>query len=195
MAQPLRLFIAIDLPPDVKQLLGDVQGALQRHTHTVRWADPDGTHLTLKFLGAVEAEAVERIVGGLAAVAARHQPFVLQTDRLGVFPNQQRPRIVWLGLRGDVAALEQVQQDVERTIAPLGFPTEARPFRPHLTLGRSDKEAQGEDFRTIRQAVTATDVPRSAAITVNELVLMHSELSAQGARYTPIAHGRLDGAR
>lgn len=195
MTQVLRLFIAIDLPPEVKQLLGDVQADLRRHTHVVRWADPGGTHLTLKFLGSVEAEDVERIVRGLHAVAARHRAFTLETDHLGVFPNSQRPRIVWLGIRGNVAALESLQQDVEREIAPLGFPTEQRPFRPHLTLGRSAKEPTADEFRALGQAVTAMNVPRSCAIAVDALVLMQSELGPHGARYTPIAHARLDASR
>ncbi|HEX6293103.1 MAG TPA: RNA 2',3'-cyclic phosphodiesterase [Herpetosiphonaceae bacterium] len=192
MDHHLRLFIAIDLPHDVKQLLHDLQAQLRRQTQAVRWSDPQGTHLTLKFLGGTRAALVPAIIEELERAAAGHRPFTLRTDALGLFPNPKRPRVVWLGVTGDLAALEQVQADVERRIAPLGFPTEQRRFSPHLTLGRSPKDPTPDALASMSRAVAQTSVLQKIAFAVDQIVLMRSELRPEGARYTPVAHARLD---
>jgi 2'-5' RNA ligase len=121
-------------------------------------------------------------------------PFSLQTGELGMFPNYRRPRVVWLGVEGDVEVLAQLQVAVEQYIAPLGFPTEQRPFNPHLTLGRTIKEPSTAQLASITQAVQQSPVPEKIVFPVNEVVLMRSELGPQGAKYTPVHHARLDGS-
>lgn len=191
--QLLRLFIAIDLPEAAKQLMSDLQAQLRRHTQAVRWADPNSTHLTLKFLGSTRADAVPAIVAEMERLAVHHRPFQLQTDALGTFPNLSRPRVVWLGVSGDLPALKALQSDVERYIEPLGFPSEDRAFSPHLTLGRSVKDPDPLQLVSIGAAVQQTKVLRSVALFVREIVLMRSELRPSGARYHTLAHVPLDG--
>ena len=193
MDQDLRLFIAIDLPQTVKQLLHDLQTRLRQHTEALRWSDPQGTHLTLKFLGSARATLVPEIVVAMEQAAAHRQPFELQTSTLGVFPNPKRPRVAWLGVAGDVAALSGLQAAVERFVAPLGFPTEQRPFNPHLTLGRTVKDPNSTELASIAKAVAQTSVLHSVVFAVGEMALMRSELQRQGARYTPVARVPLDG--
>jgi 2'-5' RNA ligase len=191
MDQQLRLFIAIDLPETVKQLLNDVQTQLRHHTKAVRWSDPQGTHLTLKFLGSTRATAVPEIVAAMEQ-AAQHQPFELQTRALGVFPKPSRPRVIWLGVAGNVAALSRLQADVERFVAPLGFPSEQRPFSPHLTLGRTLKDPTPAELASISSAIAQISVLHDVVFSIREIVLMRSDLHPQGAHYTPVAHIPLD---
>jgi 2'-5' RNA ligase len=193
MDQTQRLFIAIDLPADVKALLADLQSRLRQLTRAVRWSDPGGTHLTLKFLGNVDVAMIHEIINRMGGAAARSKLFRLQTGDLGVFPNAKRPRVVWLGVGGDLTTLGELQADVERSIAPLGFPTERRQFSPHLTLGRSIKEPSSVQLAGIGQAVAQTRAPRRVVFGVEEIVLMRSELRPGGASYTALARARLDG--
>lgn len=192
LPSPLRLFVAIDLPDEVKALLAEIQSRLRAHTTALHLSDPSGTHLTLKFLGNVAAERVDAVAEALRLAAAASRPFALRTADLGVFPNPRRPRVVWLGVAGDLAELSRLKDAVEATIAPLGFPAEARPFSPHLTLGRSPKQPIGADLLAIAAAVGATEVPRVAHFGASEVVLMRSEPTPRGARYTPLAAARLD---
>lgn len=192
MDEAHRLFIAVDLPMEAKTLLNDLQTRLRQYTTVVRWADPRGTHLTLKFLGNVPALNVVAVVQELQIAVREHAPFELQTDALGMFPNSKRPRVVWLGLAGNLQALRRLHADVERYVAPLGFPSEERPFTPHLTLGRSPKAPTPAQLTSIAHAVAQTSVPQTVVIPVHEVVLMRSELLPGGARYTPIAYVPLD---
>lgn len=191
--QLLRLFIAIDLPAAVKQLMSDLQAQMRRHTQAVRWADPNSTHLTLKFLGGTRADAVSAIVAEMERLAVHHRPFQLQTDTLGTFPSLSRPRVVWLGVSGDMPALTALQADVERYIEPLGFPGESRAFSPHLTLGRSVKDPGPLQLVSISGAMQQTKVLHAIVLPVREIVLMRSELGPSGARYHTLAHVPLDG--
>ena len=192
MAETQRIFVAIDLPSEIKMLLRALQTQLARHTEAVRWADPGGTHLTLKFLGDVPLTAMEAVAAAMNAAAHGTEPFTLRTAALSGFPNVERPRVVWLGVAGEIATLRTLQATVEGRIAPLGYPTEARPFAPHLTLGRSHKQPRLAELQTIGRALSLVAAPQPISFAVREIVLMRSELGPGGARYTPIAHAALD---
>src|SRR5690606_8317778 len=130
--QTLRLFVAIDLPGPLKDNLRDLQGrlcsALGPAARAARWVDPAGTHLTLAFLGNVDAGRVGEIDAALRAPAAASPPFELRTAALGAFPNARRPRQLWLGVEGDLHQLGELQDRVVGALEPLGFPRERRPF-------------------------------------------------------------------
>ncbi len=183
----LRLFIAIELPGEVQAVPREARARFEGYGLAVRWVDPEGTHLTLKFLGATPADRVELIREAAARAGQAHQPFVLQTAGTGVFPHARAPRVVWLGVAGMLAELRALQQDVERFIAPLGFPTEKRAFNPHLTLGRTAKNATPQQLVEIGRAITASSAPAAKTWQVMGLSLMGSELRPQGAHYTRIA--------
>lgn len=179
----VRLFIAIELPPEVQEVLGATQSMLARQPMPVRWVDPAGTHLTLKFLGATSPERVGLIEAALDDVARRHHPFLLKTAGVGSFPNRKAPRVIWLGVAGDLGALGAIQQDVEQFVAPLGYPTERRAFNPHLTLGRTNKGTEPVEVARIGQVVSATTAPAPVTWQVSRVSLMRSERGPGGPRY------------
>jgi 2'-5' RNA ligase len=111
---------------------------------------------------------------------------LLHTANLGVFPRPQAPRVVWLGVDGELAKLRALQADVERFVAPLGFPAEQREFSPHLTLGRTDKGARTQELAAIGSAVAGAVPPARVTWEVSQVALMRSELLREGARYTAL---------
>ena len=192
MNNMLRLFVALELPPAVREALRSAQAGLKEARLPVRWVDPEGAHLTLKFLGSTRPEQVPAISAALADVARAHRPLELETAELGCFPHARAPRVVWLGLAGAVQALGALRDDVERLIAPLGFPTEQRPFSPHLTLGRTSKDATRQDVARIGPVITATHAPPAIYWRVGSISLMRSDLGPAGARYTRLTEASLD---
>ena len=187
MDESLRLFIAIELPPTVRAALAAARVQLEKNGRLpVRWANPEGAHLTLKFLGETPAEQVEPMIAALERAVGLHNPFSLHTADLGVFPRPQAPRVVWLGVDGEIAKLRALQADVERFVAPLGFPTEQRAFSPHLTLGRADKSTRTQDLAAIGKAVAGADPPARVTWDISQVALMRSELLREGARYTAL---------
>lgn len=193
MSETWRLFIAAELPEDVLKVIGRVQTDLKRTlgTRSLRWTRPEGIHLTLKFLGDTPSGRVDDLKAGLLKAVSGRKPFTLRVGGLGCFPNLDRPRVLWIGLSGDLPDLRFLQSAVEETIAPLGFPTEARAFSPHLTLARTAQGASRPEIAAIGSAVSGYDRSPLAEWRVGGISLIRSHLKPDGAVYTPIAAAEL----
>jgi 2'-5' RNA ligase len=193
MADMWRLFIAVELPSAVLAQLAEIQEHLKRRTPpgTVRWANPDGVHLTLKFLGDVSVTKRNSLEKALVKAVEGHASFTLSTGSLGCFPNANRPRVLWIGLENQIEALAALRDAVERLIAPLGYPTEDRPFSPHLTLGRVQRDARRDDIQKFGELIANSPTPTAQRWQVTGVSLIRSELKPTGAVYTPLFHAPL----
>ncbi len=197
MSETLRLFIAIQLPDPIRDSIAQVQTGLRRidGKGLVRWTAVDSIHLTLKFLGETPADRRTEIEPALCQAVASHKSFALALDGVGSFIRRGAPEIVWAGVGGDLGALHGLRDSVEQAIAPLGFPTEARPFSPHLTIGRARPNAAPRDLAALREPLeklnSAERRPFGGSNTdwaVNEVLLMRSDLRREGAVYTALAY-------
>lgn len=184
----MRLFVAVNLPPELREAVWAAAEPARRGTPPVRWVGPDGIHVTLKFLGEVAEERTDAVRAALDRSAAGLRPFELMMEGAGVFPGPSRPRVFWVGIAAE-PQLELLQHAVEREVAPLGFPTEGRPFRPHVTVGRAERSAAAADLRRAAERLTAVTIGGSAWIETVDL--MHSSLSPRGASYAVVHRARL----
>lgn len=182
----IRCFIAIELSEEIRRELGRFQNALRSRVRLpVAWVDPRAIHLTLKFLGDTPTESIEAVQQGLVRATTGVEPLQIALGRFGAFPNLMRPRVLWVDVDGDTAGLSDLQQRVERHVAPLGFPTERRAFQPHLTLGRVrlDRSAGALNGGPIHVDGGVTRTQQN----IDSLSLMKSQLTPRGAVYTQLA--------
>jgi RNA 2',3'-cyclic 3'-phosphodiesterase len=152
---------------------------------------PENIHLSLKFLGEIGEAREPELVAALrqaAGIRVEPRPLMLQIAGFGVFPDYRRPQVLWAGVTPD-PALELLQHAVEQAFAPLGFPTEARAFRPHVTVARAAREARPKDFTGLEAMLAGTEF--DATVTVPEVDLMQSTLQQDGPVYQVKSHGRL----
>jgi 2'-5' RNA ligase len=191
----IRAFVAIELDDAIKAALSAAQRELKRSTvsHIGKWVSPQSIHLTLKFLGDIAENQVQPIGEALQRACAGLEPFAISLTEMGCFPNAQRPRVIWIGVGGNLQALTQLQQAVESEINPLGFEPEKRGFTPHLTLARIRNKARSSERQELGELLTKVRVDTSAAMTAHELSLMRSELRPSGAVYTRLAAVPLGG--
>jgi len=189
-----RLFIAIALSEEARGALAEAQVVCRRCRLPLRWIEPRGAHLTVKFLGDVARERVPALADALAGLAGLHEPFQLWTGPAGAFPNARRPRVLWLGIAGATECLDDLQQDLETALEGLGFPPDGRPFRPHLTLGRV-RDGAPPELPGLGEVLAELQRATPAPLPVEELLLMRSDLSGGGPRYTTLAVARLGDAR
>lgn len=188
----IRAFVAIELSDDAKRALTAlIQSLRGLRIDGLRLVRLEGMHLTLKFLGDIDASRVPRIADAMATVSARHTSFRLTLAEPGFFPNADRARVLWVGVDGDLRPLRQLQRDVDETLAVLGFAAEKRPFNPHLTIARMRDSAARADRRRAADALAAYPLPPGIVISANAVSLMQSELRPGGAVYTRIAHAPL----
>jgi len=188
----IRAFIAIPLPVEIRNRLGMIIEQLQRKTPpVVRWVAPENVHLTLKFLGSISPGNLDHLKQVLASEATHHTTSSLCLEGLGAFPNRNRPRVLWVGVKAPPALFE-LQQSIDRETARLGYPSEERGFSPHLTLGRISPHASPGEVRQVAEALAAcSQVGEVGIAPVAEIILFRSDLNPGGAVYTPLFKARL----
>ncbi len=176
----MRLFVALNLPAPVRAALWAATARLRDLELPVKWVSGEGVHLTLKFLGDVADEREPELAAALTSAAAGARSLSLALGGFGVFPDFRRPRVVWVGIAAE-PGLEILQHRVEQEFAPLGFPTEARPFRPHVTLGRAARDARPVAFTGLEAALGRLEFAETALVSAVDLV--QSTLQSEGAVY------------
>jgi len=181
----LRAFIAVEIPPEIHKAIESKTALLRAALDgsLVRWVPTENIHLTLKFLGDVSPANVEMLSQMLSVEVSQHSTFVLKFGGLGAFPNPRRPRVIWIGIQAP-AELEALQHGIEATTATLGYPTEERPFSPHLTIGRVKQTAGSAGIQKIRSALEETKVGALGTTQVSAVHLLKSDLKPSGAVYT-----------
>lgn len=184
----MRLFIALTPPPEVQRAIWAAFRPLRARELPVKWVSPDGVHLTLKFLGEVPDERRDELVAALGRAAGGTRPIPLAVRGPGVFPDPTRPRVFWAGVEPG-PALELLADRVERGFAPLGFPTEGRPFRPHLTVGRAKRSARPRDFDGMDRMLEGVLVTADAVLETVDLV--RSSPGPEGSVYHTVHRERL----
>lgn len=148
----------------------------------VAWVARDNVHLTLKFLGNIEAARRDAVAGALSDAAAGCPGFELSVRGLGAFPTPARPRVLWAGVDAGAAQAATLARRVDETLAALGFAPEPRAFAAHVTLGRV--RAPRANPRLAEALAASRTFGRQR---VDRLVLMRSQLSPRGARHTELA--------
>jgi len=194
--QTLRTFIAVELDQELKATLAGIQARLRGAVppRAVRWVQPEGIHLTLKFLGDTPPDKIDGIEAALARAAGQVAPFTVTVGGVGCFPDLRRPRVVWVGVHEPTGSLARLWQAVESQVAPLGFPTEKRPFSPHLTLGRVQRTVAGSELREVGQAVAASAADAASPLgemAVTAVAYIRSDLRPSGAVYTTLFEAAL----
>ena len=190
--EQIRSFIAIELPEGLKSKLSQIQTQLKATGHApVKWVDPYSIHLTLKFLGNINANKVSEITGIIESASQGVSPFQLEVKDLGAFPNLRRPQVIWVGTTGELSMLSQLQQRIESGLEPLGFARESRKFTPHLTLARLRERVSPDEQQNIGQLVASIEFGEAFIFTVEHVSLMKSQLTREGAIYHRIGSAKL----
>jgi 2'-5' RNA ligase len=175
----VRAFIAIQPPAALRAALYDATSPLRSLELPVRWVLADAMHLTLAFLGSIDEARVGPVVDAMGDAAAAHPALDLTLHGLGAFPRRGDARVVWIGVDAP-PSLAALHEDLSVRLEKAGFAREARAFAPHLTLGRSRRDAQ-------RVVLPDSSFEFRATFAVEELVLMRSHTDPAGARYEQIA--------
>lgn len=184
-----RLFVGVALPEDatatVREVVEAVRAmALPHGARDVRWVRLDGLHLTLRFLGPAPEQLLGPSISAVENVAANAAgPIAIELSGAGTFPSGRRPRTLWIGVSGGVDALTALAGQTESALVGVGWPPDDRPFRPHLTLARSDGVAAGP---LVAGRLAAAMAERRVQATVKELGLFESLTGGGPARYVPV---------
>jgi 2'-5' RNA ligase len=183
--EQIRSFIAIELPEEVREGLARLKKELERDEHKfVKWVDPRGIHLTLKFLGNIPSKRVTEVTEAIEEAARGISPFRVEISGLGAFPSLKQARVFWVGIGGELDKLSRLQQNIDSKLAALGFAKEERSFVPHLTLARIREGASPSERKSFGELVGSTTFEDKYRVEVEAISLMRSQLTPAGAIYT-----------
>jgi 2'-5' RNA ligase len=174
----IRTFIAVKIAKPLAEAVDGLVSELRTSNENVKWVAPENLHLTLKFLGNVEESRVDEIAGAILQASEGIGPFEISLRGVGAFPNERRPKVVWVGIEKGRESLVSLSQQIEDRLEALGFEREKRRFSPHLTIGR------------LRRGGRPGDLPDRLGIefdggecSVDRICLMKSTLTPQGPIY------------
>jgi 2'-5' RNA ligase len=187
LVQNMRLFIAIEIPDEIKESLIEAQRSLKGSGVEASWPRPEGIHLTLKFLGEVAEPRIPEMMKSLQQAATGTGPVRLELSGAGTFPNPKNARVAWVGLNGDIEKLSRLQATVEEAMIGMGFKREERAFTPHLTLGRIKYIRSRESWLAALDGIKGI---KSRTFEAASISLMKSELKPSGAVYAEM--GRIE---
>jgi len=179
----IRSFIAINLPEELKESLGEFQARLKKAQADVKWVRPASLHITLRFLGYLSPEEVEKASKALEKVAQIFSPFTIQLEDYGTFPERGRPRVIWVGISQGKDQLAQISQQLEKELKKFNFPPADKPFAPHLTLGRIKT---GKNLNKLIEYLDKEGKRIYGKFPAKSIILYKSELRPEGARYSVI---------
>jgi len=183
----MRLFVALDIDPEIRRRIGDFRQQMRSLAPDVRWVGPETFHITLQFLG--ETKKLDEIRAALQQVKGVEIPLAFRGT--GFFPTPKSPRVFWVGIESD-EHLQELASSIGEALKPLGFERDAGPFQPHLTLARAGsgrpRRAPGDRVSTgllaLRVKLESIAPPEFGTMTAREFYLYESKLSPAGAKYT-----------
>jgi len=188
----IRVFIAIDLPAEVKSELAGLEAQLKKNSPAVvKWVDPNGIHITLKFLGETSDAGIDELLQAIQEAVQGVSPFQLEVRELGSFTASDRTQTIWVGVKGALDTLNQLQKNIEANTELLGYKREKRPYSPHLTLGRVRDIACPSESLRLGKLLSETTFSALHNVNVDAVNLMRSQLTPAGPIYTCIGQVKL----
>jgi len=174
----LRVFLALEISPSVKEYLQGIIKIMASRITGVRWVKSEGQHITLKFFGELDEAMVENIRTRLLSIEDKFEPFETTIKGIDAFPNKRRARVIVVTLEKGVDIAKAIFNDIEVALLPLGFEGEKRDYTPHITLGRRKEQSP----------ILERDIPdlNGMRFIVDRLVMFRSTLTPQGAIYSPL---------
>jgi len=189
----MRIFIGIDLDPEVRSRIARFFEGVQGFAPDARWVRPESLHITLKFIGEQTPARVEAISECLRRVES--SAFEIRSGGYGFFPTAKAPRVFWIGIQAGQELIELAEK-IDMAVAELGIPREDRAYSPHLTLARaggrsgSPKWRKGDGpntaFAVLEKRLAAMGELDFGTMTAHEFILYQSQLSPAGSKYTKL---------
>lgn len=188
----MRLFIAIKLPQVLIEALTSVQAQLAKRVPSgaVKWVRPNQIHITLRFLGEVEPDNVSEIKDRLMEITTYFRPFTIRPTGLSGFPTPSAPRVIFVGLEGEINILNSLAQQIDNEVGRYGSHQEDRAFHPHLTLGRLTKSYIAH-ASLIGRLIREHQIPQLPSWLASEVYLIQSQLKPDGPEYTDLFCAKL----
>lgn len=178
----IRSFIAFDLGNhEILSRISAVQRKLEGTGASLKLVNPQNIHVTLRFLGNIQASMVDRIYEVMEQVD--FDAFQVEVCSVGAFPTVKRPRVIWAGIQKNLEKLQIISRQLASRLHALGFPSDSKAFSPHITLARV---RSGRNKAELADCITALTDYMFGVLNLDCLKLKKSVLTPRGPIYTTL---------
>jgi RNA 2',3'-cyclic 3'-phosphodiesterase len=183
----VRTFIAVDLPPQMLERIEGITTFFKKETppKALKWVDTENLHLTIKFIGEINEDKVAHVKQILSNTLASQNAFDIEISGLGMYPNKNNPRVIWLGIAGR-KPLIQIFNSLDQALTTLDIRPEGRDFAPHLTIARVRRNTDKATVIAIGKTLSQFKVEPLGAVTIDQVHLYQSVLEPSGPIYTTL---------
>lgn len=182
----MRVFIAVDITPEAKKEIKKLLKVFQKKYWPIKWGELEKVHMTLAFLGSIKEDKLESIKTACKKAVKGIKPFIISFKGLGCFSNWDYPKIIWLGLKGDLKSLANLQKQLKDNLKKAGFKIDSRPFSPHITIGRVKKARVKQRKEIGRQLKKFRILNLKSEVKVDRLVIYKSKCLPSGSIYNKL---------
>ncbi|MFH0827731.1 MAG: RNA 2',3'-cyclic phosphodiesterase [Candidatus Omnitrophota bacterium] len=190
----MRAFIAIELPQEIKTTLSRLQAKLKTAGADVKWVEPKNIHLTLKFLGEIDEQTIEKLNSCLEKIRKIKKPFTLNLSSPGAFPNPASPRVIWVGIKQGNTEIKEITLLLEKQSTEIGLTPENREFSAHITIGRTRSGKNRRELSKILSDLSQNSLEDNL-FTVDKITFFKSTLTSRGPVYEAIKEFHLSAIR
>ncbi|PIP67720.1 MAG: RNA 2',3'-cyclic phosphodiesterase [Candidatus Omnitrophica bacterium CG22_combo_CG10-13_8_21_14_all_43_16] len=183
MNNVIRAFIAVEIDNQTRQKISDLVSCLKKTGSDAKWITEDQMHLTLKFLGNIGWDKVQKISETLSVISDSFKSFKIGFSAIGAFPNLDHPRVIWLGIDKGQESLKILNGKIEAGLEKAGFAKEDREFSPHLTLARIRSP---KNISNLVKLIGEKNLTPAGELLIDKLTLFQSALTPKGAVYTAL---------
>ncbi len=176
----IRTFIALEISNIIRNQITNIQKHLMNKGAEIRWIKNDNIHLTLRFVGEIDNKNHDKIFEAMNKVAENARPITLNLTELGMFPDENHPSVIWVGIGGEVEELRQMSEKCDYFLTAKRFEIKKRHFRPHITIGRIKKLTNKKQFISELDDIQINQT----VFKVDKLNVVKSDLKPTGAKYT-----------
>ncbi len=187
----MRTFIAIELPQQIQNALAKLQEQLKQSGADVKWVEPINIHLTLKFLGEIDEQQLNKIKQVIEEIAADKDAFQIHISSLGAFPHITSPRVIWVGLYSGDKETKEIVATLEGKIEKIGIPKEDHTFSSHITIGRSRSPKNKENLVQLLNKLAGILTAENLEFRISKITLFKSSLSPKGPTYEVLHQANL----
>ena len=189
----LRTFVAVAVSDEVKRYAESLKDELMACLTGIHWTRRENLHLTLKFLGDVPETELAGVCRAVRAAVAEQDPLEIECAGLGAFPDKERPRTLWVGIRQGEEPFRMLQEQIDDRLTRYGFPPERRRFHGHLTIGRISRRdgLTADQLEQVRGIIEREQASEGIFMNVEQVITFSSFLESEGRVYQPIDHASL----
>lgn len=189
----IRSFLAFEIPSEIRDTVSSIYNGLKDKTLNIRWVKEENIHITLVFMGNVNEKDLDPMGKLLEKACNKYAPFLIRVKGVGVFSSLRSPRVLWIGIDGDIERMGHFRDRIQKDLRRFGIKEEKRRFSPHLTVGRFKRGFNNID--RLRSLIEEYRDAISSDSMVRELVLFKSDLRPEGAVYTKLNSWALQGKK